>query len=184
MAAALPNDNGAPEVGYLSFVDNAVDPSTGTIRLRAQFDNRANRLWPGLFVNAMLRLSDRPNTLVVPSQAISTSQSGQFVYVVKDDNTVESRPIVVGAAIEGESIIQEGLKAGETVVTDGQLRLVPGARVEITNRAADDTPTPPGAGATAAAPATADPNAAPGQGRQGRGQGRGQGRRAAQAQGQ
>ena len=168
----------------MTFVDNAVDPSTGTIRLRAQFDNRANRLWPGLFVNAMLRLSDRPNTLVVPSQAISTNQSGQFVYVVKEDNTVESRPIVVGAAIEGESIIQEGLKAGETVVTDGQLRLVPGSRVEITNRAADDTPTPPGGGATARGCRGGSKRGARARTDKVEGRGRGQGRRAAQAQGQ
>jgi membrane fusion protein, multidrug efflux system len=145
VAAALPNDAGAPEKGSLEFVDNAVDPTTGTIRLRAQFDNQRRRLWPGLFVNTMLRLSNRPNTLVVPSQAVSTNQDGQFVYVVKPDNTVESRPIVVGAAIEGQSIVQQGLKAGETVVVDGQLRLVPGARVEISSRASADTPAPPGA---------------------------------------
>jgi membrane fusion protein, multidrug efflux system len=145
VAAALPNDAGASEKGTLEFVDNAVDPTTGTIRLRAQFDNQRRRLWPGLFVNTMLRLSNRPNTLVVPSQAVSTNQDGQFVYVVKPDNTVESRPIVVGAAIEGQSIVQQGLKAGETVVVDGQLRLVPGARVEISSRASADTPAPPGA---------------------------------------
>jgi multidrug efflux system membrane fusion protein len=176
VTAALPNDTSAPEVGGLTFVDNAVDPSTGTIRLRAEFSNKGNRLWPGLFVNTMLRLSDRPNTLVVPTPAISTNQNGQFVYVVKLDSTVESRPIVVGASIEGDSIIQEGLKPGETVVTDGQLRLVPGSRVEITNRAADDTPTPPN-GAGAAAGANAAANA-------GQGSGRGQGRGAAQGQGQ
>ena len=108
----LPNDAGAPDRGTLEFVDNAVDPTTGTIRLRAQFDNQRKRLWPGLFVNAMLRLSNRPNTLVVPTQAISTNQDGQFVYVVKADNTVESRPIAVGNAIEGHSSIQQGLKSG------------------------------------------------------------------------
>jgi membrane fusion protein, multidrug efflux system len=179
--AALPNDTGAPEQGTLTFVDNAVDPSTGTIRLRAMFDNQRNRLWPGLFVNTTLRLSARPNTLVVPTQAISTNQDGSYVYVVKPDNTVESRPIVVGAAIEGQSIIQEGLKAGETVVTDGQLRLVPGSRVDITNRVAvaDDTPTPPGADAAVAA---TNREAAAGQG-QGQGQGRGR-RGAGQGQGQ
>jgi len=181
VTATLPNDPGPPEQGYLTFVDNAVDPSTGTLRLRAEFDNRRSRLWPGLFVNASLRLSDRPNTLVVPSQAISTNQSGQFVYVVKEDNTVELRPIIAGAAIEGQSMIQEGLKPGETVVIDGQLRLVPGSRVEITNRAADDTPAPPGEGAAASnAAAGAGAEQGGGQGRGGRGQGRG----AAQGQGQ
>jgi multidrug efflux system membrane fusion protein len=142
VTASLPNDTSSPERGTLEFVDNTIDPTTGTIRLRAQFDNQRRRLWPGLFVNTMLRLSDRPNTLVVPAQAITTSQDGQFVYVIKPDHTVEPRPLVVGATIEGLSIVQEGLKAGETVVVDGQLRLVPGARVEIIDRAADDTPNP------------------------------------------
>ena len=104
VTAQLPNDTAAPEKGTLEFVDNAVDPTTGTIRLRAQFDNQRKRLWPGLFVNTMLRLSERPNTLVVPSQAISSNQSGQYVYVVKADSTVESRPVVTGAAIEGQTI--------------------------------------------------------------------------------
>jgi membrane fusion protein, multidrug efflux system len=135
VSAAPPNDKAPPDRGTLEFVDNAVDPTTGTIRLRAQFDNQRNRLWPGLFVNASLRLSNRPNTLVVPSQAISTNPDGQFVYVVKADATVESRPIVAGASIEGQSIIEKGLTAGEVVVTDGQLRLVPGAHVQVTNRA-------------------------------------------------
>ena len=169
VTAAVPNDTGAPEQGTLNFVDNAVDPTTGTIRLRAEFQNGRNRLWPGLFVNAMLRLSERPNTLVVPSQAISTNQNGQFVYVVKSDNTVESRPVVTGVAIEGQTIIQDGLKAGETVVVDGQLRLVPGSRTEITNRAAEDVPTPPSGaavGTNSAGTAAQGP---------GRGAGRGQG---------
>jgi membrane fusion protein, multidrug efflux system len=171
----LPNDAGAPDRGTLEFVDNAVDPTTGTIRLRAQFDNQRKRLWPGLFVNAMLRLSNRPNTLVVPTQAISTNQDGQFVYVVKADSTVESRPIIAGTAIEGLSSIQQGLKSGETVVTDGQLRLVPGAKVEITNRGAADTPTPPGGGRTASAanaPVSADASTGEGQGKD-KAQGRG-----------
>ena len=183
VTATLPNDTGPPERGTLTFVDNAVDPSTGTIRLRAEYDNSRKRLWPGLFVNAMLRLSERPNILVVPSQAISTNQTGQFVYVVKADNTVELREVAVGVALEGQSTIQQGLKAGETVVVDGQLRLVPGARVEVTNRAADDTPTPPGGGGPATA-ADANANAGAEPGRQDRGAGRGQGRGAAQGQGQ
>ena len=170
VTAAVPNDTGAPEQGVLNFVDNAVDPSTGTIRLRAEFQNGRNRLWPGLFVNAMLRLSERPNTLVVPSQAIATNQEGQYVYVVKADSTVESRPVVTGVAIEGETIIQDGLKAGEIVVVDGQLRLVPGSRAEITNRATEDVPTPPGGTAV-------ETNSA---GTAGSGRGRGQ----ARAQGQ
>jgi membrane fusion protein, multidrug efflux system len=187
VTAAIPNDSGPAERGVLEFVDNAVDPTTGTIRLRAQFDNPGKRLWPGLFVNATLRLSERPNTLVVPTQAVSNNQTGQYVYVVKQDSTVESRPVVVGASVEGESVIQQGLKPGEMVVTDGQLRLVPGARAEITNRQSEDLPTPPGAGvsgrgaagAAKAGSAGIDPQA--GQGR-GQGQGKGQDRSAAQAQ--
>jgi len=169
VTAAMPNDTAPAEQGTLTFVDNAVDPSTGTIRLRAAFQNGRNRLWPGLFVNAMLRLSERPNTLVVAAQAISTNQNGQYVYVVKADNTVESRPVVTGITIEGQTIIQDGLTAGETVVVDGQLRLVPGSRAEITNRAAEDVPTPP----SSAAVGTNSAGTA-GQG-PGRGAGRGQG---------
>jgi len=173
VTASVPNDTATPEQGTLTFFDNSVDPTTGTIRLRALFPNTRRLLWPGLFVNAMLRLSERPNTLVVPSQAISTNQDGQFVYVVKADNTVESRPVVTGVAIEGQTIIVEGLKAGEIVVVDGQLRLVPGSRVEVTNRAAEDVPTPPSG---AAASTNSAGSAGQGQGgRQGRGQGRGQG---------
>jgi len=170
VTASVPNATAPPEQGSLTFFDNSVDPTTGTIRLRAVFQNTRGLLWPGLFVNAMLRLSERPNTLVVPSQAISTNQNGQYVYVVKADNTVESRPVVTGVSIEGQTIILEGLKAGETVVVDGQLRLVPGASAEITNRAAEDVPTPPSGAAVAT-------NSAEGAGQgQGRGPGRGQGR--------
>jgi multidrug efflux system membrane fusion protein len=175
VTAAMTNETSAPERGMLDFVDNAVDPTTGTIRLRAEFQNGRNRLWPGLFVNASLRLSERPNTLVVPSQAISTNQDGQYVYVVKADSTVESRPVVTGASIEGQTIIMEGLKAGETVVVDGQLRLVPGSRAEITNRAAEDTPTPPGGAAAGTAPAGAEGTA--------RGRGQGQSQSSGQAAG-
>jgi multidrug efflux system membrane fusion protein len=171
VTAALPNDPGPAEQGTLTFVDNAVDSSTGTIRLRAVFQNARNRLWPGLFVNAMLRLSNRPNTLVVPAPAISTNQNGQYVYVVKGDDTVESRPVVTGGTIEGQTIIQEGLQAGETVVVDGQLRLVPGSSVEVTNRAAEDAPVPP-PGSTAAGANSA--------GRAGQEPGRGQGRQETQ----
>jgi multidrug efflux system membrane fusion protein len=162
VTAALTNDPGPPEQGTLTFVDNSVDSTTGTIRLRAVFQNTRNGLWPGLFVSASLRLSDRPNTMVVPAPAVSTNQDGQFVWVVKADNTVESRPVVTGNTIENVTIIQEGLKAGETVVVDGQLRLVPGAMVEITN--AEDAPVPP-----ARAPVNTSSADGVGQG-QGRGQ--------------
>ena len=157
VTATVPNDSGPPELGILTFVDNAVDPATGTIRLRADFANPRDRLWPGLFVNTTLRLSERPNAVVVPSQAISNNQSGQYVYVVKDDGTVESRPVVAGSSTEGLTIVQQGLKPGEVVVTDGQLRLVPGARVEITNREADAASASSAASAAAAGGAKNDP---------------------------
>ncbi len=92
---------------------------------------RHKRLWPGLFVNVVVQLSTQPNAILVPSQAVQTSQEGQIVFVVKPDLTVEVRPVEVGRPVNGDVIIAKGLKPGERVVTDGQLRLVPGAKVEI-----------------------------------------------------
>lgn len=131
--ATVPKDAGPPEEGVLTFVDNAVDSATGTIRLKGTFPNRGRRLWPGQFVNVVLRLSSQPDAVVVPTPAIQTGQSGQYVFVVKADRTVESRPVVVGRALDGETVIEKGLQVGETVVTDGQLRLVSGSRVQIKN---------------------------------------------------
>ena len=129
---AVPNDNGHPPAsGFLTFVDNAIDQSTGTIMLKATFDNRDSALWPGQFLNVRLTLTTEKGAVVVPSQAVQTGQSGQYVFVVKDDMTAEMRPVKVGRAYGEESIIAEGLRPGERVVTDGQLRLAPGARVEI-----------------------------------------------------
>jgi multidrug efflux system membrane fusion protein len=107
-----------------------VDLNTGTIRLWGISPNEKHLLWPGQFVNVVLVLSQEPNVPVVPSQAIQNGQQGQFVYVVKPDNTVEVRPITVQRAINNTSVVN-GLAAGETVVTDGQLRLVPGAKIQI-----------------------------------------------------
>jgi membrane fusion protein, multidrug efflux system len=129
--ATVPNDPGPPEQGVLAFVDNSVDSSTGTIRLRATFENSHDRLWPGLFVNVVLRLSEQPNSTVVSAQAITTGQDGPYVYVVKADGTVESRRVMTTRTIAGAAVIDKGLQVGETVVIDGQLRLVPGARVDI-----------------------------------------------------
>ena len=129
--AILPDDPRRPEGGTLSFIDNAVDTSTGTILLKATFANQQRRLWPGQFVNVALTLSTEPNAVVVPAPALQTGQSGQYVFVVKSDNTVESRLVVVGRTVEGETVIQKGLQPGETVVTDGQLRLVPGSKVRV-----------------------------------------------------
>jgi multidrug efflux system membrane fusion protein len=129
--ALLANDEERPQEGVITFIDNAVDSSTGTIRMKGTFANKEKRLWPGQFVNVVLTLTTEPNAIVVPSQAIQTGQEGQYVFVVKQDLTVESRPVVAGRTVNGETVVQKGLSADEKVVTDGQLRLYPGAKVEI-----------------------------------------------------
>lgn len=129
---AVPAGDGqAPVSGVLTFIDNAIDQSTGTITLKATFDNPGGTLWPGQFLNVRLLLTTERGVTVVPSQAVQTGQTGQYVFVVKDDLTAEMRPVEVGRAYGEESIIAKGLKPGERVVTDGQLRLAPGAKVEI-----------------------------------------------------
>jgi multidrug efflux system membrane fusion protein len=129
--ALFSNDGGKPEEGSLSFVDNAVDSATGTIRLKGVFPNQDRRLWPGQFVDVALTLTTDPRAIVVPSQAVQTGQAGQYVFVVRSDGTVESRPVVVRRTLDEEVVIDKGLAPREVVVTDGQLQLVPGARVEI-----------------------------------------------------
>lgn len=129
--AAIGKDDNHPAEGVLTFVDNTVDVATGTIKLKATFANQDKRLWPGLFVNVSVTLTTQPDAIVVPSHAIQTGQSGQYIFVIKDDFSVESRPVVVSRMLNGETVVDKGLKPGEKVVTDGQLRLIPGARVEI-----------------------------------------------------
>jgi multidrug efflux system membrane fusion protein len=129
--AFIPMDDERPERGVITFIDNTVDTNTGTIRLKGTFANRERKLWPGQFVNVVLTLTTEPNAIVVPTQAIQTGQEGQYVFVVKTDLTVESRHVVAGRSASSETVIQKGLQAGEKVVTDGQLLLYPGARVEI-----------------------------------------------------
>ena len=129
---AKPQDgSGDTEVGKLTFIDNAVDTSTGTIKLKGTFENRGRKLWPGQFVNATLRLTTRAGALTVPNQAVQTGQDGTFVYVVKPDRTVEVREVTTGPRIDLDLVIEKGLEAGETVVTEGQLRLQPGSRVQM-----------------------------------------------------
>jgi multidrug efflux system membrane fusion protein len=128
---AMPQDGKAESVpGALSFIGNAVDPATGTIQLKGTFPNTDRRLWPGQFVNVVLTLAVRSDAVVVPSEAIQTGQQGQYVFVVRPDLTVEARPVVAGEVFGGETVIGKGILAGEKIVTDGQLRLVPGAKVE------------------------------------------------------
>jgi multidrug efflux system membrane fusion protein len=120
-----------PETGLLTFINNTVDTATGTFVCKATFTNEHKRLWPGLFVNVVVKLASEPNAVLVPTQAVQTSQEGQIVFLVKPDLTVEVRPVEVGRAIDGDTIVSKGLKPGDRVVTDGQLRLVPGAKIQI-----------------------------------------------------
>jgi membrane fusion protein, multidrug efflux system len=131
--AARPKGNpaGHRDLGKLSFIDNTVNANTGTFELKGLFANADERLWPGQFVDVTLTLSERPDTIVIPSQAVQTGQDGSFVFVVEHNLSTQPRPVVVGASLDGQTIIERGLKRGETVVTDGQLRLYPGAKVEI-----------------------------------------------------
>src|SRR6202161_2321079 len=128
---ATPYGDTTPETGYLTFVDNTVDNTTGTIKLKGTFENTDHRLWPGQFSTVALRLSEQENATVVPTQAVQTGQSGDFVFVIKPDQTAESRPVKVARTLGTESVIAKGIEPGETVVTDGQLRLIPGIKVQI-----------------------------------------------------
>ncbi len=134
VAVAFENMNEPPPQGELTFIDNTVDPTTGMIQLRATFPNRRSVLWPGQFVNVTLTLSELTNVVVVPSQAVQTGQNGEYLYVLKSnqtDQTVEERPIVIGVTYQGVTVIKSGVQAGETIVTDGQLRLAPGVTVSV-----------------------------------------------------
>jgi multidrug efflux system membrane fusion protein len=134
---ASPRGQGeSPATGELSFVNNTVDAGTGMIQLKATFPNREGTLWPGQFVNVVLTLTTQSGAVVIPSQAIQTGQQGQYVYVLRPDSTVESRPVTAGRRVGAETVIEKGVAAGDKVVTDGQLRLVSGTRVQVKNAAA------------------------------------------------
>lgn len=115
--------------GTLAVIDNAVDPASGSIRLKAVYDNKDGRLWPGQFVNISITLEKR-SAVLIRSEAVQAGQNGPFLYVVKPDQSVEPRPVVVGQIVRDSVIIEKGLAAGEMVVTDGQSRLFPGAKVK------------------------------------------------------
>ena len=119
--------------GQLSFVDNSVDATTGTIALKGLFDNTDEQLWPGQYVDTFLTLRERPNSVLVPSQAVQTGANGSYVFVVDPKMNADIRQVAVGETIEGDTIIESGLNSGETVVTDGQLRVIPGGPVTIKN---------------------------------------------------
>jgi membrane fusion protein, multidrug efflux system len=128
---ASPPTDAKPSLGRVNFIDNFIDPTTGTIKVKGTFPNEDHRLWPGQFVNVSVTLTRDPDAVVVPSAAVQNSQTGQYVYVVKPDKTTEMRTVKVARLAGDQMIIESGLKGGETVVTDGFLRLVPGSHVSI-----------------------------------------------------
>ena len=131
-ATALPpTEIGTPSAGRINFIDNAVDPTTGTIKVKGTFPNEDRRLWPGQFVNVTVRLTSDPKALVVPSAAVQTGQQGTFVFVVKPDQTVELRTVAVARIAGDETVLASGVSPGDSVVTDGHLRLVPGSRISV-----------------------------------------------------
>lgn len=129
---ATPSGGAAPETGYLTFVNNTVDATTGTIQLMATFANADHRLWPGQYSAVVLRLGEQHNVMVVPSDAIQTGQQGKFVFVVKPNMTVDVRPVTIGQTAEDKAEVLQGLTVGDVVVTDGQVSLVPGTKVYFT----------------------------------------------------
>jgi multidrug efflux system membrane fusion protein len=116
--------------GELAFIDNTADPQTGTIQFKAKFKNEDEKLWPGLFVDVVLTLGDRPDSVVIPAAALQSGQKGQYVYVVTADKKAELKPVTVAFEADGEAVIASGLNGGESVVVEGQLRLAPGVKVD------------------------------------------------------
>jgi membrane fusion protein, multidrug efflux system len=138
-----PQDNPGKAVrGNLVVIDNTVDSNTGTIRLKAVFENTDRSLWPGQFVDVTLMLGTRANAVMAPAEAVQAGQNGQFVYVVKADKTVEFRDVHVGPVVEDKVIIEKGVAPGETIVTDGQLRLFPGAQIVAVQAGAVESQAP------------------------------------------
>lgn len=131
VSVLLPGEESQPETGELSFVDNAVDTKSGTIRLKASFANTNRRLWPGQFVTVLITLASFDNATVVPAAAVQTGQKGTFVFVARADGSAELRPVKAGITVKEVTVINEGVKPGETVVTDGHLRLYPDAKLDI-----------------------------------------------------
>jgi len=140
LEAVLPEGDGATESGKLTFLDNAVDRSTGTIALKGEFPNAASRLWPGQFANVRLRIAVETNAVVVPFRAVQNGQKGTYVYVVKPDSTVDVRLVKIARNVDESSVVADGLKAGETLVVDGQQRLGPGVQVKAADASGAQTP--------------------------------------------
>jgi membrane fusion protein, multidrug efflux system len=119
------------KTGQLSFVDNSIDVGTGTINLKAVFENSDNSLWPGKFMNVVMLLDIKKDAVVVPTAAVQMGQKGDYIYVVKNDNTVDYRDVIAGSSTDSYTVIEKGISSGETVVTDGQLKLAPGSRISL-----------------------------------------------------
>jgi multidrug efflux system membrane fusion protein len=133
--------------GALAFIDNTVDPTTGVIRLKASFANAEKTLWPGQLIDVRMELTTRQDCIVVPSQAVQTGQKGPYVYVTREDQTVEYRPVIPGMLYNGETVIEAGLQADERVVIDGQMQLADGVKVEERGSQASGKTGEKGAGA-------------------------------------
>jgi len=132
-------DKGTPVEGRIAFFENTIDSTSGTIGVRATFANDEQRLWPGQFVNASILVRTDPDALVVPPAAVQVGQNGSYVFVIKDDGTAETRAVTIDRTVDGKAVVSKGLRSGEKVVTDGQLRLSDGARVQIVT---DNQPKP------------------------------------------
>ncbi len=129
--ALLGDNEPLVEEGRLTFIDNTVDSSTGTIRLKGTFANQDRKLWPGQFVKVTLSLTAQPNALIIPSQALQTGIKGQYVFVVTPEQKAETRAVQAGRVFNGQTVIEKGLRVGEQVITDGQFLVVPGGKVQI-----------------------------------------------------
>ena len=163
---AVPEEGGTPQRGVVAFFENTVDPMTGTVKVKATFDNKDRVLWPGQFVRVTLKLGEHTNAILIPSQAVQSGQDGTFAYVVKADQKVELRQVVASARLGDETVIERGIEVGDTVVTEGTLRLIPGARVAVRERPAGGRGGPgrgPGGPDAAGGGGSADPAAAAGQ---------------------
>ena len=138
--AVIPGDEKRPVQGKLTFINNAVDAATGTIQLKGTFENKDKRLWPGQFINVVLTLTTQRNAVVMPAAALQTGQQGQYVFVVKPDFTAESRPVTIAWSYGELAVVAQGVTPGEKVVTDGQLNLITGVRVELKGEQPQTTP--------------------------------------------
>jgi membrane fusion protein, multidrug efflux system len=139
---ATPEGGSAPVTGHLEFIDNSVDTTTGTIRVKASFPNHSAELWPGQFANVVLRLETERDVLVVPKQAVQTRQEGPYVWVARADSTAEIRPVQVARTHEDLAVVASGVQPGERVVTEGLLRLTPGAKLQVSDRVLQSGPVP------------------------------------------